>query len=239
MADGRYIAFEGAEGCGKSTISRLLALEFDAVLTREHGGTRIGKQVRAIVANPDHTELDDRAEALLIAGDRAQHARADCGHGAANVRAVAVGQFGSGAFGHVIDERAAMAIAKAPVRAEIHAHRGRRMLIRDADPGCIHTADSSHADAHLGFERIGAGAPHLAASGDHGSKDLGVEQAPPDFGRRCGKNRGAFALQRAAKLGAAGLRLGAAIGAACGHRLRIGEFPEAIERKRQFDVFAP
>lgn len=73
MADGRYIAFEGAEGCGKSTISRLLALEFDAVLTREHGGTRIGKQVRAIVANPDHTELDDRAEALLIAGDRAQH----------------------------------------------------------------------------------------------------------------------------------------------------------------------
>ena len=72
-APGRYIAFEGAEGCGKSTIAHLLAQELGAVLTREHGGTRIGKQVRAIVANPDHLELDDRAEALLIAGDRAQH----------------------------------------------------------------------------------------------------------------------------------------------------------------------
>jgi dTMP kinase len=73
MKSGRYIAFEGAEGCGKSTLSRMLADDLDAICTREHGGTRIGNQVRAIVANPAHTELDDRAEALLIAGDRAQH----------------------------------------------------------------------------------------------------------------------------------------------------------------------
>jgi dTMP kinase len=70
---GRYIALEGVEGCGKSTAARLLADDLDALLTREHGGTRIGRKVREIVADPEHAELDSRAEALLIAGDRAQH----------------------------------------------------------------------------------------------------------------------------------------------------------------------
>ncbi len=73
MTGARYIALEGAEGCGKSTLANMLAVDLDAVITREHGGTRIGKHVRAIVANPEHTEMDDRTEMLLIAGDRAQH----------------------------------------------------------------------------------------------------------------------------------------------------------------------
>lgn len=73
MQRGRYIALEGTEGCGKSTAARLLVDELDAVLTREHGGTRIGQLVRNIVADPANGELDDRAECLLIAGDRAQH----------------------------------------------------------------------------------------------------------------------------------------------------------------------
>lgn len=70
---GWYIALEGVEGCGKSTAARLLADDLGAVLTREHGGTRIGQKVREIVADPANNELVDRAEALLIAGDRAQH----------------------------------------------------------------------------------------------------------------------------------------------------------------------
>ena len=73
MGRGRYIALEGTEGTGKSTHARRLAVELDAVLTREHGGTPIGRLVRAILADPDHTELTARAEALLIAADRAQH----------------------------------------------------------------------------------------------------------------------------------------------------------------------
>ena len=73
MDRGRYIAFEGSEGSGKSTHARRLAAELDAVLTFEHGGTPIGKLVRAILADPANSEMTDKAEALLIAADRAQH----------------------------------------------------------------------------------------------------------------------------------------------------------------------
>jgi dTMP kinase len=68
-----YIAFEGAEGCGKSTQAALLADALDAVLTRETGGTDVGKRLRAILHDVDVVDLDDRAEALITAADRAQH----------------------------------------------------------------------------------------------------------------------------------------------------------------------
>jgi dTMP kinase len=73
MAEGRYIALEGSEGSGKSTHARRLATALDAVLTREHGGTEIGLLIRSIVADPANIALTARAEALLIAADRAQH----------------------------------------------------------------------------------------------------------------------------------------------------------------------
>lgn len=73
MSRGRYIVLEGSEGCGKSTHAARLAGELDAVLTRETGGTRIGGLIRSILHDNANTELDARAEALLIAGDRAQH----------------------------------------------------------------------------------------------------------------------------------------------------------------------
>lgn len=70
---GRYIAFEGVEGCGKSTHVKRLAVHLDALETREPGGTAIGTTLRAILANPENTRLSPRAEALLMAADRAQH----------------------------------------------------------------------------------------------------------------------------------------------------------------------
>ncbi len=69
----RYLAFEGAEGCGKSTQAARLATALDAVLTRETGGTDIGARLRAILHDTTNGHLDDRAEALLAAADRAQH----------------------------------------------------------------------------------------------------------------------------------------------------------------------
>ncbi|CAB4861956.1 unannotated protein [freshwater metagenome] len=72
-AVGRYIALEGAEGCGKSTHAARLAVSLDAVLTRETGGTHIGNEIRTLLHDPTNTHLVDKAEALLIAADRAQH----------------------------------------------------------------------------------------------------------------------------------------------------------------------
>ncbi|MEY3806641.1 MAG: thymidylate kinase [Actinomycetota bacterium] len=68
-----YIALEGLEGCGKSTHTKRLGEHLGAVITREPGGTRIGAQLREILANPDNVDMDRRTEALLMAADRAQH----------------------------------------------------------------------------------------------------------------------------------------------------------------------
>ncbi len=70
----RLIVFEGGEGSGKSTQAALLAARLGAVLTREPGGTEIGARIRSVVLDPVvGTLLDVRAEALLMAADRAQH----------------------------------------------------------------------------------------------------------------------------------------------------------------------
>ncbi len=73
MARPLYIALEGTEGCGKSTQALLLATELDATLTRETGGTPVGERLREILHDVEVTGLDSRAEALMIAADRAQH----------------------------------------------------------------------------------------------------------------------------------------------------------------------
>jgi dTMP kinase len=70
---GRFIVFEGGEACGKSTQARLLALRLDARLTYQPGGTDLGMAIRNIVLDPANTSIDARAEALLIAADKAQH----------------------------------------------------------------------------------------------------------------------------------------------------------------------
>ncbi|MWB99112.1 dTMP kinase [Agromyces seonyuensis] len=74
---GRFITFEGGDGAGKTTQSRLLADHFAAqgrtvVHTREPGGTDFGVEVREIVLH-SRSHIDPRAEALLYAADRAHH----------------------------------------------------------------------------------------------------------------------------------------------------------------------
>ena len=71
---GRFIAFEGGEGSGKSTQARRLADHLGALLTREPGGTPLGERLRQLVLDPPQSEApSDRAEALMIAAARAQH----------------------------------------------------------------------------------------------------------------------------------------------------------------------
>ena len=70
---GLLVAFEGGEGSGKSTQAERLARELGALLTREPGGSAVGRRIRELVLDPDLAELDARAEALLLLADRAQH----------------------------------------------------------------------------------------------------------------------------------------------------------------------
>ena len=73
MTRGRYIAFEGLEGCGKSTHVTRLAEAIGGITTREPGGTAIGAALRAAMLDTNNTMLSPRAEALMMSADRAQH----------------------------------------------------------------------------------------------------------------------------------------------------------------------
>lgn len=70
---GRLIVFEGADASGKSTQACRLAERLGADLTFQFGATAIGAAIRSILLDPVHSELDDRAEALLVIADKAQH----------------------------------------------------------------------------------------------------------------------------------------------------------------------
>jgi dTMP kinase len=70
---GRLIALEGVDGCGKSTQAGLLAEHLGARLTFEPGATPLGRTLRTLVLEGDGDGPAIRAEALLMAADRAQH----------------------------------------------------------------------------------------------------------------------------------------------------------------------
>ncbi|GAB3245110.1 hypothetical protein GCM10027448_05670 [Nocardioides dilutus] len=75
---GVFVCFEGGEGSGKSTQSRLLAQRLEDLghvvrLTFEPGDTEVGAQVRRIVLSPETGELSHRTEVLLYAADKAEH----------------------------------------------------------------------------------------------------------------------------------------------------------------------
>ena len=78
LTQGVFIAFEGGEGTGKSTQSKLLAqwLEQEGetvVLTHEPGGSNLGKELRHILLGHQTGDISPRAEALIFAADRAHH----------------------------------------------------------------------------------------------------------------------------------------------------------------------
>ena len=72
-ARGRLIALEGIDGCGKSTQARALADVLGAQLTFEPGATPVGVGLRRLLLAPSAPPPSPRAEALLMAADRAEH----------------------------------------------------------------------------------------------------------------------------------------------------------------------
>ncbi len=76
-APGRFITFEGGDGCGKSTQAKLLARRLqqqgrEVLLLREPGSTALGEKIRGILLDPDNEGMDPRAELLLYEAARAQ-----------------------------------------------------------------------------------------------------------------------------------------------------------------------
>jgi len=70
-----FITFEGGEGSGKSTQINLFAdylkqQNKSVVLTREPGGTDIGKQIRSLLVEGDKDKFDETTETLLFYADR-------------------------------------------------------------------------------------------------------------------------------------------------------------------------
>ena len=70
---GRLVAVEGVDASGKSTQARLLAESLGALHTFQFGATDVGALIRRVLLDPANDSLDDRAEALLIIADKAQH----------------------------------------------------------------------------------------------------------------------------------------------------------------------
>lgn len=73
-----FIAFEGINGCGKTTLHELLAHELQKAgisvcNTREPGGTPLGQELRKLLLDWRGDKKSSRAELLLFAADRAEH----------------------------------------------------------------------------------------------------------------------------------------------------------------------
>lgn len=75
---GKFITFEGIEGCGKSTQIKLLCKYLERkgipfLSTREPGGTTIAEAIRRVILDPATPEMLPETELLLYSASRAQH----------------------------------------------------------------------------------------------------------------------------------------------------------------------
>ena len=73
-----FITLEGGEGAGKTTQILHLAEWFQrrgtsCILTREPGGTPLGKSIRALLLNPENQGMAAETELMLYMADRAEH----------------------------------------------------------------------------------------------------------------------------------------------------------------------
>ena len=75
---GKFITFEGCDGCGKSTQLKMLSAYLTEkgiahVFTREPGGGKISEAIREILLSGKNMEMTDECEALLYAAARVPH----------------------------------------------------------------------------------------------------------------------------------------------------------------------
>lgn len=68
----RFLAFEGIDGCGKTTQAKRVGSLRGALVTFEPGDTVLGEALRAVLLEPRRAAVPV-AELLIAAADRAQH----------------------------------------------------------------------------------------------------------------------------------------------------------------------
>jgi dTMP kinase len=76
----KFISFEGVEGCGKSTQTKMLfeyflSKKIPAILTREPGGTKAAEEIRNLLIHGEIDKLDGTTEVLLNFAARRDHVR--------------------------------------------------------------------------------------------------------------------------------------------------------------------
>ncbi|HDY70643.1 MAG TPA: dTMP kinase [Nitrospirae bacterium] len=77
---GLFVTFEGIEGSGKTTIAKRISEHLNgeghnAILTREPGGTEIGREIRRLLLDPENSGIHPVTELLLYFADRSEHVR--------------------------------------------------------------------------------------------------------------------------------------------------------------------
>jgi dTMP kinase len=102
---GKFITFEGIDGCGKSTqlalASKILIEKgYDVVVTREPGGTSISEKIREILLSPSNGEMVNECEILLYCAARAQHVREKIIPAVKNGKIVLCDRFQEATFGY-------------------------------------------------------------------------------------------------------------------------------------------
>ena len=78
MQQGKFVSFEGIEGCGKTTQIALLSeyltkRKIPHIITREPGGTAVGEGIRKILLNSETIHLTVASELLLFYASRSQN----------------------------------------------------------------------------------------------------------------------------------------------------------------------
>src|SRR5215510_642456 len=78
MTHGKFVSFEGIEGCGKTTQIALLSeylkkRDIPHTITREPGGTAVGEGIRKILLNSETIHLTAASELLLFYASRSQN----------------------------------------------------------------------------------------------------------------------------------------------------------------------
>lgn len=78
MKRGFFITLEGNDGAGKTTIAKKVVDSlnengYEAIYTREPGGSAIAEQIRKVLLDSSNSQMDPMCEAMLYAAARRQH----------------------------------------------------------------------------------------------------------------------------------------------------------------------